>query len=309
MNKIKKNIIYIIIILLSNFTLVNSAENKILFKLNNNIITTVDLLNEIQFLSLINNEFANLNKDKKIEIAKNSQIRDKIKLIEISKYRNEFNLPDSTLDKLIKNYFTNLNINNLKDFDTFFKENNLDTDFIKMKIILDSMWKRLIYEKYSKNVKINQEEIETNLKKMKKQKEYLLSEIVFNLNENEKLESKVKLINKTVVNRSFSEAAFTFSISNSSKSGGKLGWVKESILSQLIKNELKSKKKNELTKAMVIPGGFLILYVEDMREIERKINVEDEIKNIINKKTNDQLDLYSNIYLNKIKKTIQINEF
>ncbi len=309
MNKFKINIIYFIIIILSNFTVVNSAENKILLKLNNSIITTVDLFNEIKFLSIINEDFDKLDKDKKIEIAKNSQIRDKIKFIEISKFRNEFNVSDAIFENIIKNYFKELNINNLNDFNKFFRENNLDTEFIKMKIILDAMWKRLIYEKYSKNVRINEEEIEKNVKKLKKQKEYLLSEIVFNLDKNEKLKNKVNLINKTINNKSFSEAAFIFSISDTSKDGGKLGWIKESILSEIILNEIKSKKNNEFSNVIVIPGGFLILYIEDVREVERELNLDDEIKYIIMKKTNDQLDLFSNIYLNKIKKTIQINEF
>ena len=217
MNRFKINLIYIILIILTNFTLVNSAENRILLKVDNNIITTVDLLNEIKFLSLINKDFEKLEKNKKIEIAKSSQIRDKIKFIEISKFRSEFNVSNTTLENIIKNYFKNLNISSLDDFDKFFNENNLDTEFVKMKIILDSMWKRLIYEKYSKNVKINEKEIRQNLKKLEKQKEYLLSEIVFNLDESEKLENKVTLINKTIDDKSFSEAAILFSISDTSK--------------------------------------------------------------------------------------------
>ena len=309
MNRFKINLIYIILIILTNFTLVNSAENRILLKLDNNIITTVDLLNEIKFLSLINKDFEKLEKNKKIEIAKSSQIRDKIKFIEISKFRSEFNVSNTTLENIIKNYFKNLNISSLDDFDKFFNENNLDTEFVKMKIILDSMWKRLIYEKYSKNVKINEKEIRQNLKKLEKQKEYLLSEIVFNLDESEKLENKVTLINKTIDDKSFSEAAILFSISDTSKAGGKLGWIKESILSEIIINEIKSKKNNEYSNVIVIPGGFLILYIEDVREVERDINLDEEIKLIIMKKTNDQLDLFSNIYLKKIKKMVQINEF
>ena len=309
MNRFKINLIYIILIILTNFTLVNSAENRILLKVDNNIITTVDLLNEIKFLSLINKDFEKLEKNKKIEIAKSSQIRDKIKFIEISKFRSEFNVSNTTLENIIKNYFKNLNISSLDDFDKFFNENNLDTEFVKMKIILDSMWKRLIYEKYSKNVKINEKEIRQNLKKLEKQKEYLLSEIVFNLDESEKLENKVTLINKTIDDKSFSEAAILFSISDTSKAGGKLGWIKESILSEIILNEIKSKKNNEYSSVIVIPGGFLILYIEDVREVERDINLDEEIKLIIMKKTNDQLDLFSNIYLKKIKKMVQINEF
>ena len=274
MNRFKINLIYIILIILTNFTLVNSAENRILLKVDNNIITTVDLLNEIKFLSLINKDFEKLEKDKKIEIAKSSQIRDKIKFIEISKFRSEFNVSDTTLENIIKNYFKNLNISSLDDFNKFFNKNNLDTEFVKMKIILDSMWKRLIYEKYSKNVKINEKEIRQNLKKLEKQKEYLLSEIVFNLDESENLENKINLINKSINDKSFSEAAIIFSISDTSKAGGKLGWIKESILSENIINEIKSKKNNEYTNVIVIPGGFLILYIEDVREVKREINLE-----------------------------------
>ena len=308
MIEIKKIIISFIIISLSIITKINSAENKILFKLNNDIITTVDILNEIQFLSIINKEFANLDKNKKIEIAKNSQIRQKIKSIEILKYRKNLNLDDKVFENFIKNYFINLKISNLKEFEIFFKKQDLNIKFVKEKIVTDTLWKTLIYEKFSKNVTINKNEIKMNIAKMEKQKEYLLSEIVFDINKNKELNKKINSIKKTINEKTFSEAAFVYSISDSSKNGGKLGWIKESMLSKIIKNEIRSTGIGEFTDPIVIPGGFLILYIEDVREIKKEINKEDEIKNIIEKKTNNQLNLYSNIYLNKIKKTIQINE-
>ena len=308
MIEIKKTIISLIIIFLSIITQVNSAENKILFKLNNDIITTVDILNEIKFLSALNKEFDNLDKNKKIEIAKNSQIRQKIKYIEILKFKKNLNLDDNILENIIKNYFINLKIKDLKEFETFFKEQNLNTKFVKEKIVTDFLWKSLIYEKFSKNVTINKNEIKTNIAKMETQKEYLISEIVFEISENKELNKKINSIKKMINEKTFSEAAFTYSISDTSKNGGKLGWVKESMLSRIIKNELQSFSIGEFTNPIVIPGGFLILYIEDIKEVKNEINKEEEIKNIIEKKTNDQLNLFSNIYLNKIKKTIQINE-
>lgn len=308
MIEIKKTIISLIIIFLSIITQVNSAENKILFKLNKDIITTVDILNEIKFLSIINKEFANLDKNKKIEIAKNSQIRQKIKFIEILKFRKNLNINDDILENIIKNYLISLKINNLKEFKLFFEKKDLSTKFVKEKIIIDTLWKTLIYEKFSKNVRINKNEIKTNIANMEKQKEYLLSEIVFDINENKKLKEKINSIKKTINEKTFSEAAFTYSISDSSKNGGKLGWIKENILSKIIKKEIKSIGIGNFTNPIVIPGGFLILYIEDVKEVKNEINKEEEIKNIIEKKTNDQLNLFSNIYLNKIKKTIQINE-
>ena len=308
MIEIKKTTISLIIIFLFLMTEVNSNENKILFKLNNDIITTVDILNEIKFLSALNKEFDNLDKNKKIEIAKNSQIRQKIKYIEILKFRKNLNLDNDILENIIKNYFINLKIKDLKEFEAFFEKQNLNTKFVKEKIVTDTLWKSMIYEKFSKNVTINKNEIKTNIAKMGKQKEYLISEIVFDINEKKELNKKINLIKKTINEKTFSEAAFTYSISDTSKNGGKLGWVKESMLSKIIKNELKSVSVGEFTNTIVIPGGFLILYVEDIKEVKNEINKEEEIKNIIEKKTNNQLNLYSNIYLNKIKKTIQINE-
>ena len=308
MIEIKKTTISLIIIFLFLMTEVNSNENKILFKLNNDIITTVDILNEIKFLSALNKEFDNLDKNKKIEIAKNSQIRQKIKYIEILKFKKNLNLDDNILENIIKNYFINLKIKDLKEFETFFKEQNLNTKFVKEKIVTDFLWKSLIYEKFSKNVTINKNEIKTNIAKMETQKEYLISEIVFEISENKELNKKINSIKKMINEKTFSEAAFTYSISDTSKNGGKLGWVKESMLSRIIKNELKSFSIGEFTNPIVIPGGFLILYIEDIKEVKNEINKEEEIKNIIEKKTNDQLNLFSNIYLNKIKKTIQINE-
>lgn len=309
MIEIKKTTISLVIIFLLIISGVNSAENKILFKLNNNIITTVDILNEIKFLSIINKEFANLDKNKKIEIAKNSQIRQKIKFIEILKFRKNLNLDDDIFENIIKNNFLKFKINSLKEFEIFFEKQNLDTKFVKEKIAIDTFWKSFIYEKFSKNVIINKNEIKMDIAKMGKQKEYLLYEIVFDINENKELNKKINSIKKTINQKTFSEAAFIYSISDTSKNGGKLGWVKESMLSKTIKNEIKSISVGEFTDPIVIPGGFLILYIKETKEVKNEINQEEEIKNIIEKKTNDQLSLYSNIYLNKIKKTIQINEF
>ena len=91
-------------------------------------------------------------------------------------------------------------------------------------------------------------------------------------------------------------------MSDTSNNGGKLGWIKDGILSKQIREELTIRNIGEITNPITIPGGFLILYVENIKEIEIKIDIEKEIKNIIEKKTNSQLNQISNVYLNKIKK-------
>ncbi len=98
----KKNIkfnIYLFIILLIFIGKCNSYENRILIKVNNEIITSVDILNEINFLSLINKEFTKLDKNKKIEIAKRSLINEKIKLIEVSKYIEKIDIENKIIKK------------------------------------------------------------------------------------------------------------------------------------------------------------------------------------------------------------------
>ena len=305
---LKQKIIFILLFI----TFLNNAiasENKILVKVNNKIITSVDILNEIKFLSYINKKFADIEENKQIQIAKNSLIKDKIKSIEILKFKKNLNLEDENFEKIMKNYFRNQNIKNLEDFETIFSNNNLDIDFIREKISIDTFWKALIYEKFNKNVKIDKLQIKEDILKREKQKEYLLSEIVFTLNKKEKLNTKLEKIKNMIKKRNFNEAALNFSVSDTSSNGGDLGWIKENVLSKKIRNELKNISTGDFTSAITIPGGFLILYKEDTREIKNNLDFKNEINSIINKKTNDQLNRFSNIYLKKLRKNIQIDEF
>ena len=80
------------------------------------------------------------------------------------------------------------------------------------------------------------------------------------------------------------------------------------MLNSKIKKELKNINIGEFTDPIVIQGGFLILKKDNSREIKINLDIEKETKNIIDKKTNDQLNRLSNIFLNKLKRNIQINE-
>jgi peptidyl-prolyl cis-trans isomerase SurA len=79
-------------------------------------------------------------------------------------------------------------------------------------------------------------------------------------------------------------------------------------MSQKIKNEIKKIKVGNYTNPIVIPGGFLIIKIEDIREKDNSSDLNNEIEKIIKDKTNDQLNQFSNIYFNKIKKDMVINE-
>ena len=305
------NIKNISILLLLLVTVINNSfakENKILVKVNNEIITTVDVLNEIKFLSFTNIAFEKIEKKQQIQIAKDSLIKEKIKLIELIKFKKNLNLEDKIFEEVAKNYFIDQNIQNWNEYSIFLKNNNLDIQFIKEKISIDTFWKGLIYEKFHKNVKIDINQVKKDILIKEKQNEYFLSEIVFSLNKDERLNQKLKKITDLIKNKNFAEAAFNFSISDTTKNGGKLGWIKENVLNSKIKKELKNIDIGEYTNPIVIPGGFLILKIEDIREIKRDLDIEKETKKVINKKTNNQLNRLSNIYLNKLRLNIQINE-
>ena len=287
----------------------NSIENKILFKVNNEIVTSLDILHELKYLQTINKEFEIIKKEEAFQISKNSLIREKIKEIEIKKIVREIKFKDKILDNLILKYFKELKITSISEFEKFFLSKDIDPNKIRKKIIIEVLWNELIYKKYKKNIKINKQLIVDYLKKNDKQLEFLISEILFDISENEDLDSKFNLINNTIEKNNFSQAALVYSISETANKGGKLGWVKESILSKNILIELKKLKIGEHTDPILVPGGFLILRLLDLREISKNFDLNKEIKKIVNEKTNQQLNRFSNIYFNKIKKDIKINEF
>ena len=286
-----------------------SKENKILFKVDNEIITTIDIYNEIKYLEIINDKkFQSLEQNKVIEIAKNSLIREKIKEIELLKRIGSLEVDQNILNEIILNYFKKNNIETITDFEEFFKDLNIKPKVIKKKISIEILWNQLIYQIFNKNVKIDSEAIKNEIKTNTKIKELLLSEIVFTIDENEKLNDKFELIKKRILNHSFSDAALIFSISESAKNGGNLGWIKETSINKKIKNEIKNMGLGQHSKPLVIPGGFLIIQIEQERYVDVNTDINKEFDLIVKKKTNDQLKQYSIIYLNKLKKNIQINE-
>ena len=169
------------------------------------------------------------------------------------------------------------------------------------------MWNQLIFNKFKQNVKIDRELIKNELSNNSKQKEFLLSEILFNINENEKIDKKIDLLEKEIKDKGFSQAALIYSISDTASKGGQLGWVKETIISSKIKKNIKKIKIGNYSKPIVVPGGFLILSIEDIREVENDFDLNTEINKIIKEKTNEQLNQFSNIYFKKIKKNVAIN--
>ena len=307
MKKFKTTIIGIIFSIIV-FSISLALENKILFKVNNEIITSIDILTELKYLGIINKDLKKITKNQSFEIVKRSLIKEKIKEIELKKVLKEIEVEEKFLKNLLVDYFKSINIKTISEFENFFISQDIDPNLIKKKISIEILWNQLIYSKFKQNVKIDKKLIQNELSNNVKKREFLLSEILFNLNENEKLNDKIILLKKEIKDKGFSQTALSYSISDTSGKGGKLGWVSETIMSQKVKNEVKKVKVGDYTNPIVIPGGFLIIKIEDIREKDNSSDLNNEIEKIIKDKTNEQLNQFSNIYFNKIKKDMVINE-
>ncbi|MDC0406621.1 peptidylprolyl isomerase [Candidatus Pelagibacter sp.] len=290
------------------FSISLAIENKILFKVNNEIITSIDILTELKYLGIINKDLEKTTKNQAFEIVKRSLIREKIKEIELKKLLKEIEVEEKFLNDVLIDYFKSINIKTISEFENFFTSKDINPNLIKKKISIEILWNQLIYSKFKQNVKIDRESIQNELLNNVKKKEFLLSEILFNINESEKLNDKIVLLKKEIKEKGFSQTALTYSISDTSNKGGKLGWVSETIMNKKIKNEVKKIKVGNYTNPIVIPGGFLIIKIEDIRELDNSSDLNDEIEKITKERTNEQLNQFSNIYFNKIKKDMVINE-
>ena len=295
---------------LCNFFVVSSFsfENKILFKVNNEIISTIDIFNEISYLKLINSNLNSINQENLYDIAKNSLIREYIKKIELEKNNIEINIDENNLNKIKKNFSNRFGLKSNKELESFLKQKKINEKEIVEKLIIENLWNSLIVKKFLKDVKIDQEKIKKEISKIEYQYEYNLSELIFELSNNENIDNKYNEIIGKIKQKSFEEIATLLSVSDSSKTGGILGWIKENTLNQKIKNELTTLKSGDITKPIVIPGGILILKINDKRKVEREIDVNKEIQLVIRNKTNEQLNQFSILYFNKIKKDISIDE-
>ena len=305
----KIKLFFILIFCLSFFSKqINAIENKILLKIDNKIITSIDIQNEINYLNSINQSFAKLKNEKKIDIAKNSLIRVKIKELTLEKIIKKIELNESDFEKILISNFSTVDINEIDQLSNYLTQYNLTTEMLRKRIEIETFWNQFIYSRYNKNIKIDLENIKKNILRNNKQKEYLLSEIVFKLDVKENFQEKFETIKQSIIAEGFENSALIHSISDSANVGGKLGWISESSINEDILNEIFNTKINNYTKPIKIPSGFLILQIKEIRETNKDINLEEEIKRVIKIKTNEQLNQYSNLFYNKAKKDIIINE-
>ena len=285
-----------------------ASENKILFKVNNELITTIDIFNEINYLKSINKNISNLENEKIIEIARNSLIKDKIKKIALTPIVKKMEINDDDFKRILISNYSNTGFTKIEEIFLHLKKYNIKPRLIRNKMTINAIWSQFIYDKYSKNIKIDIDKLRQEIQKKDIQTEYLLSEIVFDLKEEQTINEKFDIIKNAIKENGFANTALIYSISETSTSGGDIGWVSENSINKKILKKIIEININNFTEPLVVPGGYLILKVNEKRVAKKDIKIEDELEKIIGIKTNEQLNQFSNIYLNKIKKDIIINE-
>jgi peptidyl-prolyl cis-trans isomerase SurA len=286
-----------------------SIENKILVKIENQIITSLDVNNEYKYLIALNPSLKNSKKKDIIKLSKRSIINERIKKIEIEKNFNNPQIPEKFLDKILQNVYLKIGIENINDFKKYLALNDINFENVKNKLEIEALWNELILVKFSSKVNINEDNLRKKIQENNKfSKSYLLSEISFEVSNLNELESKYIEISDIINNKGFDFAALKYSVSSTSKIGGKLDWINENSLNKQIKNQIKNLKINDFTKPINVSSGFLILKINDIKNTQIEVDLEDELKKLINFEKNYQLSQYSKIYFNKVKKNLQIDE-
>ena len=308
--KILKIVTSIILIFFVFFSFnIKAKEVKILAKVNNNIITNVDVENEYNYLITLNTSLKEIDKQQVIKFAKESLVKEKVKEIEILKFY-ELDKINETVDLMIENIFKNLGFNTKKEFENYLESNNLKFKEVYKKIEIEAVWNQMIYTKFKDKIFIDEKKLkEKIIKNQTKNESLLLSEIIVTVKNKNEIQLKYDEIVQSINSIGFKETAIKFSISDSKNNSGLLGWVNINSLSEKIKNEIKNLKIGDITKPILISSGIMILRLEDKKFIEPNQNIEVQLEKLINFEMNNQLNNFSSIFYNKIKKDIIINEY
>ena len=309
---INKKILILIIILIINLNFKSYSIEGVFvkYKINDEIITNIDVENESSYLIALNNELTKLSDTKILEIAKNSIIKETVKKIELLKY---FTLDQNNpfLDKVIKDFYLKLQLNNEDEFEKYLSNYNLTIQDIKKKIEIETVWNQLIYEKFINQVTINNDALKKRINQniiSETNTSYQLSEIIFDKRKDEPLNKTIKKIHQSIMDIGFKNTANIYSVGDSAKFGGDIGWVDEDNLSNKTVNIIKKLKIGEFSKKVQIGNSYLILKVDNIKKEKNKIDKKKEFSKMVLFEQNKQLEKFSKIYYNKIKINTSISE-
>ncbi len=281
----------------------------IVAKVNQEIITNVDLDFEKRYLIALNPNLKKLDQSRITEYAKNSLINEKIKKIEIEK---KFKIipNEQLLSKVISDIYSGIGISSLSEFESYLLTNNVDIQKVRGKIAIEIAWNDLIIKTFANEIEINQDLINKELEKFDNQKvdNLLLSEIIFTINEKKELDLKFNEIKKSINQIGFEETARIYSLSESKKVGGNLGWIYKNQLSKEIKSALNEINIGDFTRPIVTSGGFLILKLNDIKSENIEIDKDVQLKKMIAFERERQFTRFSTLYYKRIYNSSEIDE-
>jgi len=307
---IVRKILIILVTLLFVYDKNLLADIKILVSVDNEIITNHDIKKESNYLEILNPNLIQLNNNQRFILAKNSIINQIIKEKEIKKFLN-VDSKNSLINDYLEDLYSKLGFSSEQEFETMLKQKrNYNLSEIKKKIKIELLWNELIFSRYNDQIKINKNEIIAKIDALKKdsKKSYLLSEIVFSKKQNITIQELFEEITLSINEIGFGNTANIYSNSDSSKFGGKIGWINEVSLSKQIKKKLRKVNIGEFTDLIKLGNDFVILKIEDIKIEKSIIDEKKEIEKLIKLETNKQLSKYSKVYFNKSKLNYSINE-
>tara|TARA_B100000674_G_scaffold495698_1_gene523846 strand:+ start:95 stop:1021 length:927 start_codon:yes stop_codon:yes gene_type:complete len=307
--KIFKYICYFIFFLLFANNL--NAKIEIIYKVNNEIITNIDIENEKNYLIFLRPSLNKIPNKELTNLAENSLIREIIKKKELDRVFNK-KIDSKFINEIKSNLLKFKKVKNEKEFKELLKKNKINYEKIIEKMKYEALWNELIYRKYNSSVKINKQKLRNSLEiKLLNNKKYELnlSEILFELDVGEDFENKYNKIKLYINNNDFKTAAIKYSIANSSTKGGEIGWIKETLLSPEILKILNKKEIGSITRPIKYPNGYLLLKINEKKEMKLKIDKEKELSDLIKFEKNKQLNQFSLLLYKKLKQNMVINEF
>tara|TARA_B100001057_G_scaffold315488_1_gene315593 strand:- start:1945 stop:2874 length:930 start_codon:yes stop_codon:yes gene_type:complete len=302
--------LYLIWFFLISSSFVYSQENVFIqLKVNDNIITNIDIKKEAKYLEVLNPNISELEYSKILNIAKKSIIKEIIKRNEILKF---FVLEDKEFieHKLLDDLISKLNLSNDEFENLLSDKKSYSIDEIKRKLKTDILWNDLIYYKFKDQIRIDKVKLEIKIDEFKssQKKEYLLSEIIFEKRQDQNLNEYYNKIRESIQEIGFKNSANIYSIAESSKFGGKIGWINENNLSKIIVEKLKNLEKGQFTEMIKVGNNYLLLMVNEIRLTKIEINREEELNKLIKFETNRQLNQFSKIYFSKVSANYFIDE-
>ena len=301
----------IIISILIQLNINVKSENKVflLYKINNEIITNIDVENEKNYLLALNSQLKTLNNQQLFSIAKDSIIKEQIKKFELNKY---FKLGEknSSLKNIVIQLYKKIGFNSDEEFQNHLKKYNLNIDDISKKIEIESTWNQLIYSKFRDRVLIDKKKLIKKIKDKKiDNKSYQLAEIIFKNKKGTSQKKNIENIEESIKEIGFGNTANIYSIADTNKIAGKIGWVDEKLLSEKMISNIKVLKTGEHTRPINIGANSIILKIEDIRINKVVVDQKEELQKLITFETNKQLDKFSLIHFNRIKLDAIINEY